>query len=139
MGLDVGDKTVGVAVSDDLGWTAQGVTTLRRTNAKADLSALCALAREREVTEWVVGLPVNMDGTEGARAQASRKLGDALAAASGLPVVYWDERLSTAEVQRILIAADVSRAQRREVVDKLAAQVILQGWLDSRRAKEEVD
>jgi putative holliday junction resolvase len=134
MGLDVGTKTVGVAVSDPLGLTAQGVTTLRRTSLKADLKALAGMIRELEVDRLVVGLPLNMDGTEGPRAAASREFGEALASASALPVEYWDERLSTVAAQRVLLEADVSRRKRREVIDQMAAQLILQGWLDSRRA-----
>jgi putative Holliday junction resolvase len=132
IGLDVGDKTVGIAASDELGITAQGLPTLRRTNLRADLAALLEVAREREATHFVVGLPLNMDGSEGPRAEVSRKLGDALGEASGLVVAYWDERLTTAAAQRVLLEADVSRAKRRQVVDKLAAQLILQGWLDAR-------
>lgn len=127
----MGDKTVGVAASDELGITAQGITTLRRTNLRSDLAALLELAREREATHFVVGLPLNMDGTEGPRVEVSRKFGDALAKASGLVITYWDERLTTAAAQRVLLEADVSRSKRRKVVDKLAAQFILQGWLEA--------
>src|SRR5690349_12843060 len=109
MGLDVGTKTVGVAVSDGLGITAQGVTTVRRTNLKADLAELAEIAREYEVTLVVVGLPLNMDGSEGPRAEASRKFGDAVIKATGLPVEYQDERLTTVAAQRVLLEADVSR------------------------------
>ncbi|MFZ5469935.1 MAG: Holliday junction resolvase RuvX [Myxococcota bacterium] len=134
MGLDVGSKTIGVAVSDPLGITAQAVTTLRRKNLAADLKALRELAAEREVAQLVVGLPLNMDGSEGDRAVESRKLGEALAASSGLPVNYWDERLTTVAAERVLLEADVSRKKRRQVIDQLAASLILQGWLDARRA-----
>jgi putative Holliday junction resolvase len=139
IGLDVGDKTVGVAASDELGLTAQGVTTVARTGLAADLAHLHKIIEERGATEVVVGLPLNMDGTEGPRAAVSRKLGEALSKAERLPVHYWDERLSTAEVERVLIAADVSRRRRRAVVDKLAAQVILQGWLDAHRVAGEAE
>ena len=132
MGLDVGSKTVGVAVSDALGITAQGVTTVRRAGLKADLAALEALAREREVTRAVVGLPINMDGSEGPRAKASREFARALEQALGIPVELWDERLSTVAAERALLEADVSRAKRREVIDQVAATLILQGWLDAR-------
>jgi len=132
IGLDVGDKTVGIAVSDELGITAQGVSTLERKNLRADLDHLNALCRERGVSQLVVGLPLNMDGSEGPRAATSRKFGDALAAQTGLPVIYQDERLSTAAAQRVLLEADVSRGKRKKVVDKLAAQLILQAWLDAR-------
>jgi putative Holliday junction resolvase len=134
MGLDVGDKTIGVAISDELGFTAQGITTVIRQSWAADLAALKDLATERDVTGLVVGLPLNMDGTEGPRALKSRAFADRAAESLSLPVELWDERLSTAEVQRLLIAADVSRARRKEVVDKLAAQVILQSYLEAHRA-----
>lgn len=135
MGLDVGDKTVGVAVSDLLGITAQGVSTLRRTNLDADLQALARLCEEYEVGRLVVGLPLNMDGTEGPRAALSRRFGEKLQQKTGLEVVFWDERLTTAEVERVLIAGDVSRRKRKAVVDQLAAQVILQGWMDAQSAR----
>lgn len=131
MGLDVGTKTVGVAVTDPLGLTAQPVTVLRRQSLKKDLAALLSLAREREVVTFVVGLPLNMSGDEGPRALATRKFGDALASASGLPVLYQDERLTTVAAERALLEADVSRQRRREVVDQVAATIILQGWLDA--------
>ena len=136
MGLDVGDKTVGVAVSDELGLTAQGVTTVERRSWAHDLAELDAIAKENSVQKLVVGLPLNMDGSEGPRALASRAFAERASAALGIPFDLWDERLSTAEVQRLLIAADVSRKKRKQVVDKLAAQVILQGYLDSRPARE---
>jgi len=131
MGLDVGTKTVGVAVSDELGMTGQAVTTVRRTNLRADLDALANLASEHGVGQLVVGLPRNMDGSEGPSAEFARALGEKLAVRTGLPVAYWDERLTTREAQRALIAADVSRARRRKVIDQVAAALILQGWLDA--------
>jgi putative Holliday junction resolvase len=131
LGLDVGTKTIGVAASDALGLTAQSVTTVRRTSLKADLAALGELVREYEAERFVVGLPLNMDGTEGPRAEATRKFVAALEGALGLPVELWDERLSTVAAQRTLLEADVSRAKRRQVIDQLAAQFILQGWLDA--------
>lgn len=135
MGLDVGTKTVGVALSDELSLTAQGLTTVRRTNLKADLAALKAIIQEHAVTRIVVGLPLNMDGTEGPRAEASRKLGEVLGEASGLPVEYWDERLSTVAAERVLLEADVSRQKRKQVIDQMAAGIILQGWLDAQRVR----
>ncbi len=133
LGLDYGTKTIGVAVSDGLGLTAQTVTTIRRTNLKADLAALGELVREYEAERFVVGLPLNMDGTEGPRAEATRRFVDALTQTLGLPVELWDERLSTVAAQRTLLEADLSRAKRREVIDQMAAQFILQGWLDARQ------
>ncbi len=133
LGLDVGTKTIGVAVSDGLGFTAQSVTTIRRTNLKADLAALKTLVQEHEGVRFVVGLPLNMDGSEGPRAEASRKVAEQLTSSLGLPVEFWDERLSTVAATRTLLEADVSRAKRREVIDQMAAQFILQGWLDARQ------
>ncbi|WP_375767350.1 Holliday junction resolvase RuvX [Archangium gephyra] len=133
LGLDYGTKTIGVAASDGLGLTAQTVTTIRRTNLKADLAALKELVREYEADRFVVGLPLNMDGSEGPRAEATRKFVEALTEVLGLPVELWDERLSTVAAQRTLLEADVSRAKRREVIDQMAAQFILQGWLDAKR------
>jgi putative Holliday junction resolvase len=133
LGLDVGTKTIGVAASDALGLTAQAITTVRRTSLKADLAALAELVREYEVERFVVGLPLNMDGTEGPRAEATRRFVEALTQALGLPVEFWDERLSTVAATRTLLEADLSRAKRRQVIDQMAAQFILQGWLDSRQ------
>ena len=130
-GLDVGSKTVGVAVSDALGITAQPVTTLRRTNLRADLTELRRLAEHHGVEHAVVGLPLNMDGSEGPSAVEARRFGDAVARTLGIPVEYWDERLTTAAANRMLLEADVSRARRRSVVDQVAAALILQGWLDA--------
>ena len=131
MGLDVGTKTVGVAVSDELGLTAQGVTTVRRKNRKTDTAALRKLIDDYGVERIVVGLPLNMDGTEGPRAEACRKFGDQLAQAFSLPIIWWDERLSTVAAERALLEGDVSRKKRREVIDQVAASLILQGWLDA--------
>lgn len=132
-GLDVGTKTVGIAVSDGLGLTAQPVTTLRRTNLRADLTELRRLAEQHGVEHAVVGLPLNMDGSEGPSAAEARRFGDAVARTLGIPVEYWDERLTTTAANRMLLDADVSRAKRRAVVDRIAASLILQGWLDSRQ------
>ena len=136
MGLDVGTKTVGVAVSDALGITAQGVTTVRRTNIRNDLAELKRIIQEYEVTRVVIGLPLNMDATEGPRAQASRAFGDSLIKATALPVEYWDERLTTVAAERVLLEGDVSRKKRKQVIDQIAAQLILQGWMDAHRAPE---
>ncbi len=133
MGLDVGDKTIGIALSDLLGWTAQPLTVLRRTSLKQDLEELARICREQEVEKIVVGLPRNMNGTYGPRAQLVMEFKEKLEQALGLPVETWDERLSTAAAERTLLAADVSRARRKQVVDKLAAVVILQGYLDRQR------
>jgi len=143
MGLDVGTRTVGVAVADALGLTAQPLETVRRKSLRMDLEALGAIAREHEVSRVVVGLPLNMDGSEGPRALASRKFAEVLEQSLGLPVELWDERLTTAEAQRVLLAANLSRARRKEVVDTLAASIIFQGGLDARSGtrheREELD
>ena len=139
IGLDVGDKTVGIAISDELGLTAQGLPTLRRERLAADLSYVQGVADEHSATRVIVGLPLNMNGTEGPRGAASRKFGDALGKLTGLPIEYWDERLTTAQAERVLLEADVSRRKRRQVIDKLAAQVILQSWLDAQRPVSEAE
>ncbi|XXF76668.1 Holliday junction resolvase RuvX [Myxococcaceae bacterium GXIMD 01537] len=136
LGLDFGTKTIGVAVSDALGLTAQSLTTIRRTSLKADLAALGDLAREQEATRVVIGLPLNMDGSEGPRAEASRKFASDVTETLGLEVEFWDERLSTVAAQRTLLEADLSRAKRRQVIDQAAAQFILQGWMDAHRPAE---
>jgi putative holliday junction resolvase len=132
-GLDVGTRTVGVALSDALGITAQTLTTLRRAGLRTDLAALRKLALAHEVTRAVVGLPLNMDGTEGPSAARSRSFGTALARALEVEVHYWDERLSTVAAHRALRESDLSGERRRAVVDQVAAALILQGWLDAQR------
>ncbi|MEW6430527.1 MAG: Holliday junction resolvase RuvX [Myxococcota bacterium] len=131
VGLDLGTKTIGLAVSDELGLTAQGLKTLERKSLKKDLAALVELAKDTQADRFILGLPLNLDGTEGPRAVATRKFGDALAKASSLPVIYQDERLTTVAAQRVLLEGDVSRQKRREVIDQVAATLILQGWLDA--------
>lgn len=130
LGLDLGTKTIGVAGCDPGRHLATGVETVRRTKFTADASRLCALAAERKAVGFVLGLPLNMDGSEGQRAQATRAFGRNLAKVSDLPIAFWDERLSTAAVERELIAADASRARRAAVIDEHAAIFILQGALD---------
>ncbi|CEP67288.1 Resolvase, holliday junction-type, YqgF-like [Moorella glycerini] len=132
MGLDVGSKTIGVAVSDPLGWTAQGVTTIRRKSKAADVDALKQLVARYGVEEVVVGLPRNMNGTFGPRAEEARAFAARLEAELGLPVHLYDERLTTVAADKILLEADLSRRRRRAVVDQVAASIILQGYLDRR-------
>jgi len=132
-GLDVGTRTVGVALSDALGITAQTLTTLRGAGLRANLAALRRLAETHKVTCAVVGLPLNMDGTEGPSAARSRAFGQALGKALEFPVHYWDERLSTVAAHRALRESDLSGERRRAVVDQVAAALILQGWLDAQR------
>jgi putative Holliday junction resolvase len=130
IGLDLGTKTIGVASSDPDRRLATGVTTIARKAFRADADALLALAIERRVIGFVLGLPINMDGSEGPRAQSTRAFARNLAKLTELPIGLWDERLSTAAVERDLIGADVSRAKRAQVIDQHAAAFILQGALD---------
>jgi putative holliday junction resolvase len=130
IGLDLGTKTIGVAASDPDRRLATGVETIARTKFSADAARLLALAVERNAVGFVLGLPINMDGSEGSRAQSTRAFARNLAQLTELPIALWDERLSTAAVERDLIAADVSRARRAKVIDQHAAAFILQGALD---------
>jgi len=136
MGLDVGAKTIGVALSDVSLGIATAAETIRRGRLKADAGRLAALARAEDVGGLVIGLPVSMDGTEGRRCQSVRQFADNLARHLELPMAFWDERLSTAAVERLLVSeADMSRRRRAEVVDKMAAAYILQGALDAINAR----
>lgn len=130
LGLDLGSKTIGVAASDPDRRLAAGVETIARRNFTADAGRLLALAAERKATGFVLGLPVNMDGSEGPRAQSTRAFARNLAKLTELPIALWDERLSTAAVERAMIAIDISRARRAAVIDQHAAAYILQGALD---------
>lgn len=130
IGLDLGTKTIGVAASDPDRRLATGVATIARKAFKADAAALLALAAERRTAGFVLGLPINMDGSEGPRAQSTRAFARNFAQLTALPIGLWDERLSTAAVERDLIGADVSRAKRAQVIDQHAAAFILQGALD---------
>lgn len=135
MGLDVGSKTVGVAISDAFGWTAQGIETVKINEAIEEfgLVRLGELISQFEVTEIVVGYPKNMNNSIGPRAEASQKFADLLKEAYAIPVVLWDERLTTAAAEKMLISADVSRKNRKKVIDKMAAAMILQGYLDFKK------
>jgi putative Holliday junction resolvase len=130
IGIDLGTKTIGVAASDPDRRLAAGVETVRRKNFATDAARLVALARERRAVGYVLGLPINMDGSEGPRAQSTRAFARNLAKLWGLPIGLWDERLSTAAVERSLLAADASRRKRAAVIDQHAAAYILQGALD---------
>ena len=143
LALDVGTRTIGLALSDPDGIVASAWETLRRSGEAADVTELVARIEDREVGHVVVGLPLELDGREGRRARRVLRLADVLRerldARPGdpIPVVTWDERFSTAAAERVLKEADMSRARRAEKIDAVAAQVILQGWLDSRRDAEE--
>lgn len=130
MALDVGSRTIGIACSDALLMTAQGIETIRRTSLENDFNRLRELISEYEVHELVVGMPKNMNGTKGERAEKTEEFVEKMKAVIDLPVTFWDERLSTVLAERQLIAADVSRKKRKGVIDKMAAVVILQGYLD---------
>ena len=140
LGLDFGSKTVGVAVSDGLLLTAQGVETIERKDENK-LRKTCArieeLIAEYEITEIVLGLPKNMNNTEGERVEKTKAFGEMLERRTGLPVHYWDERLTTVAAEQILMESGVRRENRKAVIDKVAAGLILQGYLDCLRTKEE--
>lgn len=133
--LDVGDVRIGVAVSDLLGITANPRETYvrKKEDTAADIAYFCDYAKKEDADAFVLGLPKNMDGSEGDRALVTRQFGDMLKEASGLPVYYQDERLTTVSAERMLIDADVRREKRKKVIDKVAATIILQSYLDSHR------
>ncbi|TWT26223.1 Holliday junction resolvase RuvX [Planomicrobium sp. CPCC 101110] len=135
MGLDVGSKTIGVAISDAFGWTAQGIETVKINESAEEfgMERLGELIKQYEVTEVVVGYPKNMNNTIGPRAEASERFAALLKEAYAIPVVLWDERLTTSAAEKMLISADVSRKNRKKVIDKMAAVMILQGYLDFKK------
>lgn len=135
LGLDVGSKTVGVALSDEFGWTAQGLETIKIDEEKSEFGfgRLGQLIKEYGVEQVVIGLPKNMNGTLGPRAEASQRYADEVERLFSVPTVLWDERLSTMAAERVLLEADVSRKKRKKVIDKMAATMILQGYLDSKK------
>ena len=135
LGLDVGTRTIGLAVCDEDEVVATPLRTLRRHGGERDLVAVAAVMNETEARGLVVGLPLTLEGSEGAAARRVRALGDALAARIGCPVHYHDERFSTVEAERVLLAADLSRRRRKQVVDHVAATLILQAHLDHRQAR----
>lgn len=130
LGLDLGTKTIGVAVSDTIWTVASALDTIRRRKFGLDAAALFALTADRNPAGIVIGLPLNMDGSEGPRAQATRAFARNLIRISDLPIVFWDERLSTVAAERALLEADTSRKRRAQVIDHVAAAYILQGALD---------
>lgn len=134
MGLDVGSKTIGVAISDALGWTAQGIETIPidEDTGNFGIERIKELVTNYNVTQFVVGYPKNMNNTVGPRGEASERYKTLLEETFQLPVILWDERLTTMAAERMLIDADVSRKKRKKVIDKMAAVMILQGYLDSK-------
>ena len=133
MGLDVGDKTIGVAVSDLMGLTAQGVKTIKRVGKKKDIEALKEIIKERQVNKIVSGLPKNMNGTLGPQGEKVIKFCELLEEETGIKIEYWDERLSTVAAERTLIQGNVRRENRKGVIDMVAAVIILQDYLDRQR------
>jgi putative Holliday junction resolvase len=137
LALDVGEKRIGLAVSDPLGLTAQGLEVLTRQNPEADLARLVQVARHWGVQQIVLGLPRHLDGRLGTLAPQVLELADSLQKTLGVEVVTWEERLTTMEAERVLLQADLSRRRRRRVVDQLAAVLILQNYLDYRQQQQE--
>lgn len=130
MGLDLGTKTIGISVSDRSRSVATPLKTIKRQKFSIDAAQLLAICKERDLEGFVVGLPRNMDGTEGARAQSTRAFARNLAKETELPITFWDERLSTVAAEKALLEADITRKRRAEVIDHVAASYILQGSLD---------
>jgi len=137
MGLDIGTRTIGIAISDELGITAQGLKTLRRKSMEEDFKEIAAIIRQFEIEKIIVGLPQNMDGTLGIQAEKVLNWMEALKDRVEIPIATWDERLSTVGASRVLLEADLSRRKRKNVIDKLAAVLILQGYLDQSRRKND--
>ena len=135
IGIDAGTKTLGLALSDVTRTIASPLTVLKRTKFKADAAALLKIATEHQIAGFVLGLPTNLDGTAGPRVQATRAFAKNMNALTDLPILLWDERLSTAAAERTLLEADASRKRRAEVIDKMAAGIILQGALDRMRTR----
>jgi len=132
MGLDYGDRRIGVAVSDEMGWTAQGLEVVERRSPDYDIERLVGIVKAYGITEIVLGLPKNMNGTIGPRGDICIAFAETLREKLQLPVHLWDERLTTVSAQRTLLEADVSRKKRKQVIDKMAAALILQGYMDSK-------
>ncbi|KGX93535.1 Holliday junction resolvase [Pontibacillus halophilus JSM 076056 = DSM 19796] len=134
MGLDVGEKTIGVSVSDAFGWTAQGITTVKWTEGEFEsaFDQLAPIISEHEITTIVVGLPKNMNGTIGERGEASQVFANRIQERFNIQTDLWDERLTTMAAERVLLEADMSRSKRKKVIDKMAAVMILQSYLDAK-------
>lgn len=137
MALDVGTQTIGVAVSDPLWISIRPLTTVARKGVKTDCAALAQLVKKEEIRHLVVGLPLELDGSEARSARLARQVGEALAALTGLRPHYVDERYSSVDAERVLLEHDLSRARRKEVIDQAAAMLILRGWLDHGASVEE--
>lgn len=135
LGLDVGDRTIGVSISDPLGFTAQGITTIRRKNEEYDLNELKKICKEYEVEKIVCGLPKNMNNTLGPQGEKVKEFAEKIIEELKLDIIYWDERLTTVAAHRAMLEADLSRKKRKNIVDKVASTYILQGYLDSQGLK----
>ena len=133
LGLDVGSKTIGVAISDPLGWTAQGIDTIRRKNKEQDIELVHKICKDYGVETIVIGLPKNMNGTIGEAGEKALEFAELLKEKTELPIEMWDERLTTVAAHRAMLEADLSRGKRKKIVDKVAATYILQGYLDKLR------
>jgi len=132
LGLDIGTVRIGVALSDEMGWTAQPLEVIRHTSDENDIEEIRKIVEEYGVDSIVVGLPMNMDGSIGPMAEKIRKINEKLEQNFDIPIIEWDERLSSVAVERVLLEGDVRRDKRKLVVDKMAASYILQGYLDSK-------
>ena len=133
LALDLGKRRIGLALSDRMRVTAQGLKTLERTNVRKDLARLCELAAQNDVSLIVIGNPLHMSGREGSQAEKAHDFGARLQAAASLPVEFWDERLTTVEAQRVLRESGISSRKRAQAVDQLAAVILLESYLDSRK------
>ena len=133
LGLDVGSKTIGVAISDPLGWTAQGIDTIRRKNKEQDIELVYKICKDYGVETIVIGLPKNMNGTIGESGERVLALAELIKEKTNIPIEMWDERLTTVAAHRAMLEADLSRGKRKKIVDKVAATYILQGYLDKLR------
>ncbi len=132
LALDVGEKNIGLAVSDELGWTAQGLPTLRRQTKDKDISTIADIVKDKHVTEIVVGMPVNLDGSLGKKAKEITSFLEDLKKKVTSSIKAWDERLSSVQAEKVMLEADLSRKKRKRKIDKIAAQLILQSYLDSK-------
>lgn len=130
LGLDIGSKTIGVAISDPLGWTAQGIKTIRRSKKEQDLEEIKKICKEYSVETIVIGLPKNMNGSIGESGERVLEFSEQIKSFTGLKVEMWDERLTTVAAHKAMLEADLSRGKRKKIVDKIAAIYILQGYLD---------
>lgn len=138
LALDVGEKKIGVAISDELGWTAQGLPTLRRQTKDRDTCAIANIAEEKCVTRIVVGMPVSLDGSLGKKAREVAGFVEDLKRRLRLPIKVWDERFTSVQAERIMLEADLSRKKRKKKIDQLAAQLILQSYLDAESRPQDV-